>query len=93
MARQTDLAAAKKAEEARQAEFAAAKKAQQQVQIQEAMPLNTTRFEYYTVQKNETIWTIQRRYPRVTSRDILLLNDLTTRSILREGQQLKIPVQ
>jgi LysM repeat protein len=45
------------------------------------------------VKKNETIWEIQRRYPRATSRDILLLNNLTTRDILREGMKLKIPTQ
>ena len=89
---------AKKIEEARATVQRAAEKQPQveeaqQVQIQEAVPLSTTKYESYIVKKNETIWEIQRRYPRVTSRDILLLNGLTTRDILREGMKLKIPVQ
>ncbi len=92
---QAQIAATKKAEAAKQAQLAAAKKAEstQQVQIQKAVPLNTNNFEMHTVEKNETIWEIQRRYPRTTARDILMLNNLTSRDILREGMQLKIPVQ
>ncbi len=81
------------AEKTRQAEQARVQEGSKQVKIQESAPLNTTKYELHVVKKNETIWEIQRRYPRATSRDILLLNNLTTRDILREGMKLKIPTQ
>ena len=49
------------------------------------------KFKYHTVTKGESLWTISRLFPGVTSELIIKANNLNSSS-LKVGQVLKIPV-
>lgn len=44
----------------------------------------------YTVKSGDTLWEIAQKYPGVSDRDIMRLNNLSSSSKLKPGQQLKI---
>lgn len=47
-------------------------------------------FVLYTVKSGDTLWEIAQKYPGVSDRDIMRLNNLSSASKLKPGQQLKI---
>jgi len=47
-------------------------------------------YVYHTVRSGESVWSIAKQYPDVTTDDILRLNHLTNGSKIKPGQQLKI---
>lgn len=51
-------------------------------------------FVYYTVKKGENLWTIAKKYPGVSNRDIMKWNGLTDSDVkgIRPGQKLKIKI-
>ena len=49
------------------------------------------KFKYHTVTKGESLWTISKLFPGVTSELIIKANNLGSSS-LKVGQVLKIPV-
>ena len=60
----------------------------------EAEPLVEGEFFYYTIKQGENLWSIAKKYPGVSNRDIMKWNDLTDRSAknLKPGQKLKIKI-
>lgn len=51
-------------------------------------------FVYYTVRKGENLWTIAKKYPGVSNRDIMKWNGLTDADVkgIKPGQKLKIKI-
>ena len=51
-------------------------------------------FVYYTVKKGENLWTIAKKYPGVTNRDIMRWNGISENDVkdIRPGQKLKIKI-
>lgn len=51
-------------------------------------------FVYYTVRKGENLWTIAKKYPGVSNRDIMRWNGISDNQVkdLRPGQKLKIKI-
>ena len=60
----------------------------------EAEPLTEGEFFYYTIKRGENLWSIAKKYPGVSNRDIMKWNGLTDRSAknLKPGQKLKIKI-
>lgn len=60
----------------------------------EAEPLAEGEFFYYTIKRGENLWSIAKKYPGVSNRDIMKWNGLTDRSAsnLKPGQKLKIKI-
>ena len=50
---------------------------------------NPSKYQYYTVKSGDTLWDIA-RFHKVSTRSLLALNNLTSKSILQPGQRLKI---
>jgi membrane-bound lytic murein transglycosylase D len=46
-------------------------------------------YEYHTVRRNENLWIIARKYPGISAKDIMRLNNMR-KSNIRVGQKLKI---
>lgn len=51
-------------------------------------------FVYYTVKKGENLWTIAKKYPGVSNRDIMRWNGISESQVkdIRPGQKLKIKI-
>lgn len=51
-------------------------------------------FVYYTVRKGENLWTIAKKYPGVSNRDIMKWNGISESAVkdIRPGQKLKIKI-
>ena len=51
-------------------------------------------FVLYTVKKGENLWTIAKKYPGISNRDIMKWNGLTDKDVkgLQPGQKLKIKI-
>lgn len=51
-------------------------------------------FVYYTVRKGENLWTIAKKYPGVSNRDIMKWNGISESAVkdIRPGQRLKIKI-
>ena len=60
----------------------------------EAESLTEGEFFYYTIKRGENLWTIAKKYPGVSNRDIMKRNRLTDLSAknLKPGQKLKIKI-
>lgn len=52
-----------------------------------------TTYQYHVVKENECLWTIEKQYEGVSIRSIMLLNNISTNTILRKGMKLKIRVR
>ena len=50
-------------------------------------------FATYTVRKGDSLWIIARRFPGVSATDIQRWNGLSSRSVLRPGQKLKVKIE
>jgi membrane-bound lytic murein transglycosylase D len=60
-------------------------------QVIETSQLNIANdFVIYTVRTGDTLWEIAQKFPGVSDRDIMRLNNLSNASKLKPGQQLKI---
>ncbi len=51
---------------------------------------DNTKFEYYTVKNGDNIWDIAKKFPGISSDDILHLNNISNVRNLKIGQKLKI---
>lgn len=51
-------------------------------------------YVYYTVKKGENLWTIARKYPGVSNKDIMRWNGISEREVrdIKPGQKLKIKI-
>lgn len=60
----------------------------------ETEPLAEGEFQYHTIRSGENLWTIAKKYPGVSNRDIMKWNGLTDRTAknLKPGQKLKIKI-
>ncbi|WP_066629807.1 lytic transglycosylase domain-containing protein [Labilibacter marinus] len=47
-------------------------------------------YEYYTVRSGDNLWSIAKRYPGISSNDIMELNGFSSSSKINPGQKLKI---
>jgi membrane-bound lytic murein transglycosylase D len=47
-------------------------------------------YEYYTVLQGDNFWTIAHKYPGISNKDIMQLNNITDSHSLHPGQRLKI---
>lgn len=48
-------------------------------------------FDYYTVRRGDNLYTIARRYPGISNKDIIKVNGLSSSGSIFPGQKLKIP--
>ena len=51
-------------------------------------------FVYYTVKKGENLWSIAKKYPGVSNKDIMRWNGISESKVkdIRPGQKLKIKI-
>ena len=51
-------------------------------------------FVYYTVRKGENLWSIAKKYPGVSNKDIMRWNGISENQVkdIRPGQKLKIKI-
>jgi len=47
-------------------------------------------FVYYTVRQGDNLWTIARKFPRISNQDIMKINNIKAAESLMVGQKLKI---
>lgn len=47
-------------------------------------------FVYYTVRKGDSLWSITKKYPGVTDKEIMKINNIRSPKSLKVGQKLKI---
>jgi membrane-bound lytic murein transglycosylase D len=49
-----------------------------------------TEYVYYTIKSGDTLWTIAQKYPGVTTKQLMALNNITQTRSLKPGQKIKI---
>jgi membrane-bound lytic murein transglycosylase D len=52
-----------------------------------------SRYIYHTVRRGENLWTIARKFPGVSNKDIMRLNNIRDAKSLKVGQKLKIKLK
>lgn len=60
---------------------------------QKSKPVNTSKdatYVYYKVRNGDSVWEIAQKFPGVTDKDILRLNNLSSRDKIHPGQSIKI---
>ncbi|BDS14009.1 transglycosylase SLT domain-containing protein [Aureispira anguillae] len=86
--------AKKKASELNKVKAAKALKEKQELEAKKAAEKQLANtYQYHIVTEKETIWDIEKQYQGISARSILLLNNISTSTILRKGMKLKIRVQ
>jgi candidate lytic murein transglycosylase; glycoside hydrolase family 23 len=60
----------------------------------ETQSLAEGEFFYYTIRRGDNLWSIAKKYPGVSNRDIMKWNGLSEKMVknLKPGQKLKIKI-